>query len=926
MNWRKIVTRMIVLVALLMAGLPAHAVDMNATIKGIVSDTDGLPVPNAEVKVTSPNLIGGRNVLSDPEGRYRFAGLPPGDYKITVDHPSFGTWESGILQIALSTTVSVDITLSPKDSGETIEVVSAAPAIDVESVSTGAVLDARFLKNVPSNRDYQSAITMAPGIVGGGYPNVRGSFDSSNQYYIDGVNTTDPITNTFSMNMNYDAIEAVEVITGGMDAEYGRSLGGAFNIVTKSGGNEFEGTAFLSYSTDDMIVAEALEGDSTDDTLYQQAVVNFGGPIVKDRVWFYSSLEFNRTVLAYSIDPEHPRDVDAFPTEPRDWRSLYLFGKVTAQPSDDHRVWVQLQADPTGIDNAEQSAWTVPSGETVQNQGGWLASVGHLFTPSPNMMVESQVFYQKSTINYFPILWKDCKNWNDDGSCADVFDSGATYQGAPVDHGWYGYEGDDFNVGEHPYASFNRRYRMSANSALTYWFDFLGEHEAKVGVQAELLTAYYSYPGLEEGYEYWTNVSGDPNDLSGYEPALKIQYDSNLETNLTGSIVSWYVQDVWKPFPRLAIRPGLRFDMPSLRNDVKEVVLGSLQVAPRIGGAFDLTGDGKTKVQAFYGRFYDTGMLGVSDLLNAKPQGYSAYSWDGERGAWADSPDYSVASTFLAHDDIRYPYADEYNVGLSREVGKNFGLDLVLGYEESRRFWEDDDVNLIWNDEGDDVIGYRNGVNEAIYRLRTPDDSYTKYTSVEMVARKQFSDNWTMLGSYTWSRAIGTNSSDGATYAHDIPQQQQFENGLLDYDVPHYFKVSGSYSDPFVWTVGRTHAGYTIGWSSFAKSGYTYRPLVWNDYYQDYANYASVNDGRYRLPMMASTDLRFMLEFAHGDQQDPDALWGVGFDVFNVFNDRTISSVDTRYDPEATTADQTFGDTISRQDPRYFQVLLRGEF
>jgi hypothetical protein len=923
MGIRRILSRLTVLVLLLLVGFPAHAVDLNATLKGVVADTDGLPVPNAEVRIESPELITAQNTLTDDEGRYRFAALPPGEYVVKVKHPGFAPWESGVLKVALGATISIDITLAPAGSGETITVVGSAPAVDVENVQTGAVLDAEFLKNIPNGRDYHGAISMAPGVVGSGNPNTHGAFDSSNQFYIDGVNTTDPLTNTFSMNMNYDAIESIEVITGGMDAEYGRSLGGAFNIVTKSGGNEFEGNVFLQYGDERFIAAPALEGDQRADQVAGQAVLNLGGPILRDKIWFFASAQTDRQAQATPVDPEVGRDLDRFPMQPYDYRSVYLFGKITAQPLPQHRLWFHAQGDPTMIYNVNQDPYGLPSTELIQKQGGWLASLGHTFTPNDDLLVETQIFYEKSIIDVYPVLWKDCENFDEQGVCTDDF-VGTDYLGEPVTQSWTGYGADDFSSGQFPYASFNQRYRASVQSSATYWFDAFGEHEAKIGLQGEIMTSYYVYPGLI--VDYYTHTA-DPMDLASYEPAQRVVYRTDWETDLTGQIVSWYAQDVWQPIPSVTIRPGLRFDAPMLKNDVKDTVLSGVTVAPRIGVAYDVGGRGRTAVHAFYGRFYDSGFLGVSDLMNSNPQGYAGYSWDAETGDWATEPDYVVSGRNLVHSDIKNPYSDEIDVGVAQQLGEDWAIDVVGVYEKAQNFWEDDEVNLIWNDEGTDVIGYRNGVNETLYRIRTPDDVWTKYTSLELVLTKRFSDNFGVLASYTWSRSTGTNSADQATGVLDVPQQKEFETGILDYDIPHYLKASGSYTKPDVASVGRMDVGYTLGWNSWARSGYSYRPLAWNDYYSDYTNYVTPADGRYRLPMFAQTDLRAVIELSLASEDDePAASWQLGVECFNVFNDRTPTNVNVEYDPEATTADQVFGQVTDRQSPRTFQILARGEF
>ena len=170
-------------------------------------------------------------------------------------------------------------------------------------------------------------------------------------------------------------------------------------------------------------------------------------------------------------------------------------------------------------------------------------------------------------------------------------------------------------------------------------------------------------------------------------------------------------------------------------------------------------------------------------------------------------------------------------------------------------------------------------------------------------------------------RATGTNSSDQATGVADIPEQRQFENGLLGYDRTHSVKMSGTYNRDNVWNVGNASVGYLLGWNFRLNSGLPYRQRLFNNYYGGYYNYDSINDGRYRLPASSQTDLRAGFQATIGRTS-----WMLGADLFNVFNDRAITSVGTAYNPEATGEDQTFGEVLDRQDPRRMRIVLRGEF
>ena len=915
------------LLGALVLGSPALAVELNATVKGVVTDTSGLTVPGVTVTLTAPELLGARSATTDEEGRFRFTALPPGTYSVRAEKDRFRDWASPEIRLAVGSTLIVDIALYGENEGDfEVLVVDERPAVDVESTRTGAVLQAEMLANLPSGRDYQSAMTIVPGVVGGGNANMHGGFDTSNQFYIDGVNTTDPVTNTFSLNMNYDAIDSIQVLTGGMDAEYGRALGGAVNIVTKSGGNQFSGSANLIYAPNWGVIAPKKAFDTDDRNLSEQLALNLGGPILKDKVWFFASLQGDRSIDTTNVDPAVVgRDLDRYPMQPRDFMSAYWFAKVTAQPSTAHRVWLHLQGDPTRINNVEQNPYTLPSGETYQDQGGWLSSLGHTFTPNDAILLENQIYLQSSYIEYASMLWRDCEDFDDRGACTEDF-VGETYAGQPVPRTQLGWNPGDFNMGELSYAYLARRYRASANTNLSVFFDFLGEHKVKTGAQVEYLFSKDAFPGSEVGDPYYTVVEGgNPNNPEDYEPVALYRYESDLTVQLSALMGSFYVQDVYKPHPKLTLRPGVRFDYTGMRSPDEagnpETAFSRITTSPRMGLAYDFTGEGTTAAHAYYGRFYDAGFLVIADLLKRQGGGgYGQFSWDPQAGDWSTVPDFTVASTFLQHE-LKNPYSDEFNVGLTQQVGKRTQIDGTLIYEEAHRFWEDDEVNLIWNDAGTDVIGSRNGTSEAIYRIRTPSSAYTQYTSFELSLFRSF-DAWTVLGSYTWAHAWGTQSSDQATGNLDVPEQREQEVGYLAYDRRHAVKVAGNWVKDDLINTGKLGTGFVLGWNYQSLSGTPYRPLVFNDFLGSYSNYNRPGDQVDRLPWLHTVDVRAALHFDYAKK----ANWTAGVDVFNLFNSRQFTSVNTEFDPSLTGADQTYGDPLDHLNRRRLQFVVRGSF
>lgn len=897
----------------LLASPVVEAAEVTGQLRGEVLDADGLAIPGVTVTVKGPNLIGGATASTNEDGAFRLPAIPAGEYILEARKDGFLPYRATGVRVATGQTTGLDIALKLAVGGAEIDIEEVKPALDTQRVSSGAVMSRETLRDIPNaGRSYQSATAFAPGVVGSGNVNARGGFDNGNQFYVDGVNNTDPTTGTFSQNMNFDAIEELQVVTGGMDAEYGRSLGGAINIITRSGGDEFSGNAQILYSSEKTRWFTPLEGESTDTAFSASSLaLNLGGPIVKGRLWFFASVQGDLRQLATPVDDAVGRPADQ-PMAPRDWKSGYYFTKLTWRPSDQHRVWWQIQGDPAFIENVEQSPYTLPAGETIQEQGGFVTSLGHLWTPSEKDLVQTQLYFQKSRIDYYSVACKDAPNLAD---CT-----------RNLDNAWQAYSPDAFSAGQFPYAYLGKRYRASATSSWTRFFSFLGEHQAKAGVQGEYILSDDIFPGVQN--ILYKDPTASPQELDSYENAYLLAYDNELEAKLSGTLASAYIQDIWTPVERLTLRPGLRFDYAALKNDVGEMAFSSGTFSPRFGAAYDLTNDGRTSLHGYYGRFYDTGFLAVSDLMNKRSNGYSYYAWDAEAGDWGADPIYRYAPYTLVHDDLKNPYSDEFDLGIGRDVGDGWAVDATFTYERASRFWEDDEVNLIWNDDGTDVVGYRNGTNEAIFRIRTPDKAFTEYTSLELTTTRQF-DNFGLLGSYTWSRAYGTNDSQFATGTFDIPAQAPYETGLLSYDRTHAIKVAGSWRDADVVHLTDTVSlGFLAGWNFQMFSGFPYRPVYYNPYYQDWVNYRNALDDTYRTPAFSQTDLKTGMTVQVGKTK-----FDVTAECFNVFNDRTVESVDSTYGNEAGDGAYLgddgfplFGRPLTRQDPRYFQLGLRGEF
>ncbi len=300
-----------VMLALFIAlpGMSAFAqTSTTGTIEGTVTDANGAVVPGAVVVVTSPNLIRSQSATTNSDGSYRIANLPPGRYSVAIEAAQgFARFERTDVEVNLSKTSTVEITLRPEGSAESVTVTATAgDVIDATSNTTGTNVSTEQFSNFPTQRTVQSLYTIAPTVARSGLrdssgrdrdPSVGGASGPENNYILDGVNTTDPAFGGSGANLPFEFVQEVEIKTGAFGAEYGKATGGIFNVITKSGGNEFHGDAFAYFSAKSFVRDTKnfpFTGSAPDGFSEVDAGVDVGGPIIKDRLWFFGAFNPQR--------------------------------------------------------------------------------------------------------------------------------------------------------------------------------------------------------------------------------------------------------------------------------------------------------------------------------------------------------------------------------------------------------------------------------------------------------------------------------------------------------------------------------------------------------------------------------------------------------------------------------------------------------
>jgi len=957
------------LASLLLAG-GALAQERTGRIEGTVYDDDGNPMAGARVTASSPTQIGGVKVATTGgDGSFRFLSLIPGKFTVRVSRKGFRTDIRQGIRVNANKTVTLDILLerapdakpprvpasrpveepgiaitpsgrkpaAGKPRTETYVITAARPVVDVTKATTGESLSDEYVESVPvQSRSFQGVAGMTRSVTqrrnpkgyGAGNPSVSGGAYFNNTYLVDGMETTDPVTHTFAANFNFDAISDVNIMTGGSGAEYSDTAGGVVNMVTKSGSNKFELDSSLYYRDDALTIKDQDEQDLTFRDL--QFNVNVGGPIVRDKLWYFTSFELNDRVSTIPSDPNHLLPDPA----PRRFLSFYWLGKLTWQPHPRHRIVGWVQTDPALISNAEQLITKVPDAEYHQDQYGTRATAAWEWLATDKLFVKTQLGFGWNRLRISPE--------RGDETTPQVRDNGT---GVWRDNYWRLVTDD--------------RYRASVQADATYFLDHAGKHEIKGGFRfkheanpstegrpgnAILFTQFGNPQSLRRYFVDFDDKSLCDRNSPSYDP--KECKQGSLSTSVSGNRFILFLQDRWRlpRYKRLTLIPGVALHAAETINPEGERVTSFVTATGHLNFAWDLFDNGKTVLRGGYNQYVDMGFLALASFIGQDLIEYTC-DYDPNTGEYnvncriggqtrtvgrPEGPEFDsdgkvIPGSKFNPGALTVPRVHELTFGAEREWLTGFSTGLDLQWRRYTNQWEDLETNVIWNEAGDNSQAFKSGKSEFIYDLETPDEAQRRYVSMSLFARK-FSGNWQVMGSYTWSRNEGTVAEGYATTYLDRARQAQFFEGFMPDDRRHVFKVGGWYRLP--WDV-------TIGGNLWVGTGTPYDKLYFNAFFNDYEDRRAPrgydprdlstpdDDEELRMPTQLALDLKVTYKLERLTRWiigAPINLELIG-EVFNMFNLRTATEYEDRYlKPGAATQ---WGDIINKQDPFRVRFGLR---
>lgn len=759
--------------------LPALAFGQRATtgtVIGRITDSSGAVLPGVTVTLKSPEALGEFVGVTDGEANFRVGNLPPVTYEIRAELQGFQTVVRQVT-VRVGATTMVDFTLPVGSVAETITVSGESPIVDTERAGLSVNINNTALTSIPvtTNRRFQDVWLMVPGVSIS--PATLEASGSERRTSVDGMDVTDPYGgDIYAVNLNYEAIQDVEIKALGAEAADGSSMVGQFmNVVTKSGGNDLHGS-FAFFAIPQRFNGSNVTGIPANRRKDIQPDVTLGGPIRRDRIWFFTSyrrLQQDQTLNNAPV--------------PRERRGNLWFVKVTTQLSNNHRLSGTFQYDRTIQKNAVIRGSVAP-GRSLGSTGSGLSSAtmqvtdpsafgtltkgGPLVGASYNWIISSTKLFQ------FVTSWMISKP-NNFGPNED----------APLGVTKVIQSNPSGNIAaslttiaqEGSFGSIDTSERSMLYLAPSFSFlsDRIGSHEFRAG--ADL------YPIIRD------NTSSDVRPVEYYfrppgtNGTADILFERHVLRNLdaTGASIqnkayerhyAFYFQDRWKPLPKISVKAGGRMETNSIFTEDREKVLGALLP----GDLPTNTADREFHQTVFmpnFGVAYDSGKWGV--FRGTASRGYEWLDLGGGDGTshrpYVLSTDISRASPRTGAPTLNQVLTGQFPVGTaygdekdgSIRNGRTYQNEFSAGWEHRLPATSSLSVTFLWRrrwdyQSGDDHNVIRDSVTgrflgrifpdyDAVRNTYNPNYTWTENKDIQFLFMKAFTGAWGVNASYWYS-------------------------------------------------------------------------------------------------------------------------------------------------------------------------------
>jgi hypothetical protein len=897
-----------------MAAATASAQTSGGAIRGTVSDPSGASVPGAGIVIEAVSTSENWRLVSSSAGLYNAPNLPVGTYNVTVTALGFSTAERTNIDVQVGSERVVNVQLAVGKSEEEVTVASQAATVDLATSQTGAVNSGEVVRELPLNgRDWTTLAALQPevsivrtenvpalsntrGNRGlGAMMAIGGSRPEQSSYLLDGVSVNDydggGPASVLGISLGVDAIQEFSVVTSNAPADYGKTSGGVIDALTRAGTNQFHGSLYEFLRNSALDARNFFDGASIPPFKRNQFGGSLGGPIQRQRTFFFFDYEGIRQGLGVTT-------VDTVPS-PAARIGQLVAGPVTVSPL--VVPFLALFPLPNGPINGDTGTYTFASqNDTTENfvasrvdhrfsdldaiHATYLFDKGQTAGPDAFDGILLGTFSQRQTasIEETHIFSPSVVNLTRIGFNRNVAEQVQSLSAINplADDSSYGFlPGRDVGqisiAGVTPYpgglgAQGDYLFHYTSYQAHDDLSITRGSHSIRAGLAFERIQSNTLGTGANNGTVSFGSLAGFLSD----QPTSFVATipGTNVPEGLRQYVVGAYVQDDWRVLRNLTLNLGVRYEMATVPTEEHDrlatLVLGSQQLklgspyfqnptlrnfSPRVGDAWDPFGDGKTSVRAAIGQYDNLPLTSQFSLLSviSAPFNLQGSSTSVPVGSFPDGLYQSLAAGGPRADFIQQnpkrSYVLQWNFSFQRQLKPSVlfeagyagthgvHLPLVVGDINTAPPAEHTPEGYVWpTPRGSGVKPWPTWgtVNAVMWEVSST------YNALPVRLQKRLTHGLLVQGSYTWSKSLDTGSNSLMTaYTNTATNLPVFDSRLRkavsDFDVPQNLAVSGTWELPSPrrgWTPFREFAtGWQLGTLLQMSSGLPFTPTIAGD-------------------------------------------------------------------------------------------------
>ncbi len=966
-----------------------------ASISGQVTDATRAAIPNARVIVKNKATGQTRETVTNEDGTFRLQNLTPTEYEIRIEAPGFAPAAVDTVDIEVGEVPNLNVSLSPSSSVEIVQI-SADQAVGVDKTTSqvSSTISEQTLKNLPLNgRNFLDLAFLLPG--NRPAPNFdptktntievssAGQLGRGGNIAVDGADNNDDVVGGTLQNFPQDGIQEFQIIVNRFSAEIGRSASSAINIVTRGGSNELHGSAAVFFRNQALSALPAtldrtiVKTIGTPDFDREQFAGSLGGPIRRDRAWWFSAFEYRRqnSVVLTGVRDQTARQVlTSF--SPAPLRDTLLTTRADWQVSNDDKMAFRYSLQREN--DIDRGSLRAPIGtadnrqHSFNNYQSFVYNWVHTFSPS---LLNDFTFHENNFINRIPTFVEN----RNELRFPSVQDGG------------------NFRIPQR-----TRQNRIQFRDNLSW---ILGQHTVKFGGEYHRLDTDAIFDLFGSGTIFLAedfasqdrNRDGSLNDLDiPLVLALRSIAPNRPPTvpNVDNNFMAFYFQDDWKVRPNLTINLGLRYELDTnVKNisnfdQINPLVLPFLapggrsrntkNFAPRVGFNWDPWSDGKTSIHGGYGIYYDRIILEVQlleRLLDGRAlplEARTGSALDGSGNFVAGTP--TLAAPFtgqiipgagavginIIDNNLDTPYVQQFNLGFQREIMNGLTVSVDGVHSFGSKFIIGRAIGAVFNP----VVGGLDGIVNIESSVKN------WYDGLLISVQKRHSNHFSFNASYTLSKTFTFSNDDQIPFQAGPldPNNLNLEKGPAPNDERHRFTLAALFDLPLGFQLSPIYTTTSgVPFDIVLPNGTTRIPYIQrNAAGRQFKTGTDLNEfitqinagggiaGVGLLPLVndnlrfgdsfQSFDLRLTKTFTIGDRLKVQGIAEV-FNLFNVTNIRGVTNVNysgfqntlirDSQDPNNPgflrssrfgTPIQTAGGVFGTGGPRAFQLAVRVNF